>query len=432
MSEPLKLFSGLGLKGAGPDLKSSLATLEAADNPLLNWSLEDFVLFFDHVSREMISVNSPIASLIRDHDLGFLIAWMKAGSIKGMLDNQLSQTKSVKGEFSRAVLPWPRGIAVHWIAGNVPVLGIISLMQGLLSRNKNIVKASKSFGDVLDAILKYISTLSVYNGDRELQGSELLHCSLIIYLERSDIKSQTELSKSADVRVAWGGMEAVTSISSLPSKIDCKDLVFGPKVSFAILTESALDELDTKELLDIADGLSRDIFTFGQAGCNAPHNLILIGDHRRFDEFINLFGAAMTKEAKRNPTRTFQPIDCYNVLQKRFIFRVGNQKRVIEGPEFSYTIFVSEDEAEIQNPLYCHTIQVSNVKKLDDLTDLFPDNPQTVGLVCGQAEKKKFIDKLFSLGVLRITRMGQMALYTQPWDGYFPIHEMVKWVSVEQ
>ena len=51
----------------------------------------------------------------------------------------------------------PQGIAVHWIAGNVPVLGVISLFQSLLTKNKSIIKVPVNFKNVLPALLEDLS-----------------------------------------------------------------------------------------------------------------------------------------------------------------------------------------------------------------------------------------------------------------------------------
>ena len=33
----------------------------------------------------------------------------------------------------------PRGIITHWLAGNVPILGMISLIQGIITKNTNLL-----------------------------------------------------------------------------------------------------------------------------------------------------------------------------------------------------------------------------------------------------------------------------------------------------
>ena len=44
-----------------------------------------------------------------------------------------------------------------------------------------------------------------------------------------------QLSALADVRVAWGGREAVEAIMNLPRRFGTEDIVFGPKTSFVVV-----------------------------------------------------------------------------------------------------------------------------------------------------------------------------------------------------
>ena len=431
MSEPTQLFVGSCIQTAGVELDSQLAALAAATNPIEKWDNEDFVVFFDTVSSQMISTRSPVAELIQEYDLGFIVAWLKKSSIQNMLAIQLEHPMQSQATKDRVALHRPRGIAVHWIAGNVPVLGLISLIQGLLSRNKNVVKAPKSFGHVLVHLLNFIAGVRVQNGEKTLLGSELLGCLLTVYADRSDIEMQTLLSQAADIRIAWGGLEAVETIAALPRKINCRDIIFGPKVSFILMTEDAVNKLSAEEASSMADQIAKDTFAFGQAGCNAPHNLLLYGSHSSFTSFLEYLKVAMGREAKRNDGFSYNPIDSYNVQERRFMYHIGDDKSVVEGDAFSYTLFIDNKHSEIQSPVYCHSLHVSYLDDLGNLASLMPENPQTVGLACSEEQRRDIAEILFDLGVLRVTRVGHMALYTQPWDGYLPIQEMVKWVSFE-
>lgn len=431
MSEAIRLFIGNSIETSGLGLDAQLTALATATNPIEMWSNEDFIAFFDAVSTQMISARSPVAELIQEHDLGFIVAWLKKSSIQKMLAIQLEQPLQSQASKERVTFHRPRGIAVHWIAGNVPVLGLLSLIQGLLSRNKNVVKAPKSFGHILVRLLNFIADVRVQNEEKTLLGADLLGCLLTVYADRSDIESQTLLSQAADVRIAWGGLEAVKTIAALPRKINCRDIVFGPKVSFILMTEDAVTELSSKEAMALADGIARDTFAFGQAGCNAPHNLILNGPPSSFEPFLEHLKLAMHSEAKRNKGFSYEPIDSYNVQERKFLYHIGDGKSVVEGDGFSYTLFVDREHADIHDPIYCHSLFISYVSDLSQLSSVIPDNPQTVGLACSEEQRREIAEILFNLGVLRVTQVGRMSLYTQPWDGYLPIQEMVKWVSLE-
>ncbi len=75
------------------------------------------------------------------------------------------------------------------------------------------------------------------------------------------------MSLKADARIVWGGKSAVDSISFLPKKTTCKDIIFGPKYSFAVFDKSAIESNDFEEYLE---NLVTDIIAFNQKACSSP------------------------------------------------------------------------------------------------------------------------------------------------------------------
>ena len=52
---------------------------------------------------------------------------------------------SIGSDLNLPLFANPQGTALHWLAGNVPVISFISLFQGLLTKNKNVIKVSKTY-----------------------------------------------------------------------------------------------------------------------------------------------------------------------------------------------------------------------------------------------------------------------------------------------
>ena len=138
------------------DLKDILSKFENSRNCLLESSINELIEFFNQISKHWMRKSSPAGEIIKQYKLGFLIPWLKRKNIKEVfLENMgdldiysISQLELNKRKFAV-----PKGIVSHWIAGNVPVLGIISLFQGILAKNKNIVKVPKQFKNILDVLL---------------------------------------------------------------------------------------------------------------------------------------------------------------------------------------------------------------------------------------------------------------------------------------
>src|SRR5271157_2875370 len=81
------------------------------------------------------------------------------------------------------------------------------------------------------------------------------------------------LSTAADLRVAWGGREAVEAIMNLPRRFGTEDIVFGPKTSFVVVGAERLSE--EAEARKTATLVARDTVALGQRGCNSPHTIFV-------------------------------------------------------------------------------------------------------------------------------------------------------------
>lgn len=81
------------------------------------------------------------------------------------------------------------------------------------------------------------------------------------------------MSGSAQVRIAWGGKEAVETVAKYPSMIDCETVVFGPKLSYAVIAREELSSEHAAKKL--ARRVSVDVSVFDQSGCASPHNLYI-------------------------------------------------------------------------------------------------------------------------------------------------------------
>ncbi|MDC0237180.1 hypothetical protein OAL49_01780 [Gammaproteobacteria bacterium] len=428
------LFAGsvFGADSSRHNIETIASIAPSTSSKVRTWNEEQKIYFCDEVAKTLTRGSGDIGRLIRENDIGFVLAWLKRANIVRMLkENRINvgteSTALVKlGKRNYWV---PKGTLVHWIAGNVPVLGIISLFQGILTGNVNLVKAPANFKEVLPRLLEFITQLNFRYHDITLSGSDFLSGVCVLYIEREDLEAQRTLSRLADVRVAWGGMEAVEAISQLPKKIDCKDVIFGPKVSLAMVWTS---QVSTKETADeVADNLANDVFAFNQAGCNAPHNLLLVENEEiDLEVFFSSLLAAFEKRSDRKHF-TADPADAYEVLTKRFIYGSSNEKTCIASAGLEFTLLINRSAPAISPPLYLRTLTISNGGSVEKFLDLFPNNIQTVGMACPDNLSDDAMDKLINAGVCRITKLGQMSLYTNPWDGLLPMNEMVKWVSVE-
>jgi hypothetical protein len=402
-------------------------------NVLTELKTIEIIEAFDEISRYWISKKCGIKNLIRDLEIGFIIPWTKKSNLKRLINLNFNNPKYLDeplydNKFNSIIYGRPLGLAVHWVAGNIPLLAVISLFQSLLTKNKSIVKVPSNLKEVLPQILIDLKKTNFFKRKNKKIINDLLESTLVIHIEKNDTKSQTQLSKSADIRIVWGGMEAVDNIIGLPKKINCRDIIFGPKVSLAFVSKEKLKS--HSNLKKLSKNLSDDVFTFNQTGCNSPHNLI-VESGSNFDlEDIAKKIAHEFNSRSRNKSYFSDPIDKYNILEKKFIFQSEKERKVFSGNKNEWNIFVdNSNNIKIEDPIYCRSIFLTKAKNLNKLGNSLPSNTQSLGLFVSEKRKKEIIKIFSNYGIDRFPDIGKMSLYENPWDGYLPLQQMVKWIS---
>src|SRR5262249_20384523 len=144
---------------------------------------------------------------------------------------------------------------------------------GLLTKNANLVKVSRQNAGVLPYFLAALAQVRYRRPDgKEIAGTLLTDAVRAIYVDREDSASAA-LSALADVRIAWGGRDAVEAIMTLPRRFGTEDIVFGPKTSFVVVgAEKLANEAEARRAAAL---VARDTVALGQRGCNSPHTIFV-------------------------------------------------------------------------------------------------------------------------------------------------------------
>ncbi len=310
----------------------------------------------------------------------------------------------------------PRGVAVHWIAGNVDELGIFSIIQALITKNVSLIKAPSNYENLVDLVnlLKRTKT-------EKLSGEDLVKTISIIYLERDDEKNQKLISESADVRIIWGGLDAVSSIISIPKKPFCEDIVFGPKYSYVILDEEATSKSD------LALKLAFDISMFDQNACSSPHTIFIETKNK---EILNSFGEklsiAMDKVNKLIPKKSISESKAMEIHEIRSENEFSGT--VFSSKDTSWTVVISENDT-LEKPCFSRVVFVKSISNATNLSTFNNKKIQTIGIVMNKEKRLKLIDTLSLHGGDRSPTIGDMSTYENPWDGMFVMDRLVRWVT---
>ena len=355
---------------------------------------------------------------------------VKKKNIENLLKLNLNNYKALDQYIkidNQNIIAHPKGVIVHWLAGNVPVLVIISLFQGLLTKNINIIKAPKNMKTVIVQLLNDISKMKFKTTNKTISGKMLMKSVLVIYIDKHDLEAQSILSKTADVRIAWGGKDAIDSIINLPKRFHTDDIILGPRTSLCVVSRESLQS--SKKISILVKEIARDVFAFNQLGCNSPHNLYLEnGKNVNHLNFIRQLKQAFNIESSRNKKNITSP-KTFEILSDRFLYSTTKNKDVYFGNKGSWNIFYDKKEFQASDPLYGNTLFIKSIDSINLVPKFFSKNIQTVGV---SMPKKRFLDfSKFALKkkALRFVNIGNMTFYNHPWDGFLPMSRMVNWIS---
>jgi hypothetical protein len=414
-------------------LEPLVAQLRAAQERLRTVAFDDLLCLCDAAARSWTEPGHPLADFIRNNRLGFLPLWLRRANLHALAQRSLRGRPEALDRFvplgdrdSMAVRAQPRGIVVHWVAGNVPVLGLLSLVQSMLCKNANVVKVSRSRPGMLPYLLAALSDATFVNARGEaLCGRLLTDTIAVVYSDRDDQAAARELSRLADVRVAWGGREAVEAIINLPRRYGTEDIVFGPKLSFAIVAAERLTDNDTARRT--ASAISADACAFDQQGCNSPHTVFVeSGGAIAPAEFARLLGEAMETESRRVPNEAVDPAAAMNVLGVRTEYAMRGEAH--HSRDIRWAVVYSDEDKGLAEPCYLRTLFVRPVENIFDVAEFCSSQTQTAGLAVDD-RRLALADALTARGVERCPSVGAMRIYDAPWDGLFAMDRLVRWVS---
>ena len=168
-----------------------------------------------------------------------------------------------------------KGTIFHIAPSNVPLNFAYSLIAGLITGNRNIVRLpSRDFLEVSRVIAKINNLLDLKKYD------SLRTLIFLLRYERNEEVNQF-LSNFADVRVIWGGNNTISEVRRALLKPRAFDITFADRYSFCAINAS--EYLKSKKFNDIARAFYNDVYLFDQNACTAPHLIIWVGEKNEIE-----------------------------------------------------------------------------------------------------------------------------------------------------
>ena len=414
-----------------PDLINSITN---AQQYLMSLEVDDIINWLDQICLTWSDRNSEVQRKYANQGINFLIYWFRKKNLKEISDLALRGNRHFLDGFHKVnntnvkLSAQPRGIVSHWISGNVPMLGMLSLIQGIITKNANLVKLPKDNLDIVPSLLASMSKVNIMSlsGDM-IEGKKIVESIACIYYSSSDKTALDEMSLSSQVRVAWGGMEAVETIINLPRRFGCEDIVFGPKTSFMVIGSEKLTNIESAK--KIAKKASIDASQFEQQGCNAPHTVFVEkGGAVSPKEFAKLLSAEMESTSKRIVRDPDTLPDIGKILTLRARYDMLGEAFYSKGLE--WTVLYSDDDSGLADPCYFRTLFVRPISDILEVTDFCSHLTQTAGVALNDKRKEKFALSVTAKGIDRVPDIGAMTAYEVPWDGIFMIDRLVRWCKI--
>ena len=410
-------------------LKEIIASLKSQQEWLNQQPVEAIIGLIGEVAKKWAT--DPKLQRIKDRGLLFLSSWCDEKHLRSVATMGLRGNVGYMDQF----LPFPdsdkhylkanaRGLVCHWLAGNVQILGMFALVQSIISKNVNLLKVSSRDDGVFTDILNGFKDVEyTTEHGHTIKGDDLLKTIAVVYFNRYADKLGEEMSKQADVRIAWGGRESVETVSAYPARYDAETVIFGPKLSYSVIAKEELSSVqDAKKL---ARKVSVDVSVFDQTGCASPHNLYLEeGGAVSPEDFCDILGDSMAKTELQIP----KPLmSLEQVSQIHSIRGVYDFKGTAKGSEtMSWTVLL-DDLDEIDKPVYSRVLFVHKVKSIFDSLKYIDENTQTIGIAAPTEKALEFAMEATKRGVMRLPLIGRMLNFEMPWDGIFLFDRLVKW-----
>ena len=432
-SELKVIMSNADIKSSEPkeQLKEVCDELRKNRERLEKQPIDAIIGLIASVSSKWIT--NPELQHLKDKGLVFISSWLDKKNLTAISQIGLKGNIDYMDKFcpcpdsdKHLMKASPRGLVCHWLAGNVQILGMFALVQSILSKNVNLLRVSSKDDGVFQCLLDtFRGEEYVTENGYIIKGDDLLKTIALVSYPHDDDELGEYMSSQADVRIAWGGREAVQTVAGYPSKIGAETVIFGPKLSFAAISREGLSsEKDAKSL---AKKLAVDVSVFDQTGCASPHNLYIEdGGAVSADRFIELLAEEMEKAEVRIP-KPETPVE--QISQIHSIRGVYDFKgRVIGSSSLSWTLLIDDDNsAELCSPVYSRVLFIHKVNSIFDCLKNVTEDIQTIGLAAPIEKGIKFADEAVKRGVARLPQIGRMLNFEMPWDGIYLFDGLVRW-----
>lgn len=321
----------------------------------------------------------------------------------------------------------PSGIISHVSAGNVFVGAVDTLVQGLITKNVNILKMSSAdpvfpmiFADVLKRC-DYLGTLS--------------RSFALVPFKGGDKAVEAVIKEKSDVLVVYGGEETVKAYRE-GTGFHTRIIEYGPKYSLCILSASMLTDDNMQE---VATTIARDFTMWEQSACSSPH-AVFVDSAEKAEKFAHALADGLQHWAEKIPHSSIPTNEAVEIVRTRELARVdqalGEAELIIPSVECQDWTVILQKQCKFKVSPHHRTafviISPDHATATLDALSSYGKFIQSISLLMPVREKLAMSDALVGIGADRVTDIGMMARrkHGTPHDGTRGTSEMLRWVSI--
>ncbi|MBI2251994.1 MAG: hypothetical protein HYU63_04505 [Armatimonadetes bacterium] len=319
------------------------------------------------------------------------------------------------------------GIILHVSAGNIFLGGIDSLINGMLTKNVNLLKVASS-----DPLFPILFAQSLKEADPR---GMLANNFCVLSFKGGEEKTENYLKKECDAIIVWGGEETVKSYrKNLPLKT--KLIEYGPRIGFAVITQKGIKQ---NELSGLAQSIAKDIIVWDQKACSSPQ-VIYLEQNNNFIKLSKMLAEKLKQMAFDFPPGELILDEKIEITKFREMARAdqafGEAYLFCPKDSLNYSVVYEKDPSLKTSPLgrFIYIKPFKNIqaliKQLKDFSAYF----QSLGICASAMEVKIFSEQLSQIGITRITEIGKMhqGKLGSPHEGSFQTQELIKWINIEE
>ncbi|MEY2232657.1 MULTISPECIES: acyl-CoA reductase [Streptomyces] len=320
----------------------------------------------------------------------------------------------------------PVGMVAHIAPGNAATVAPLSIVEGLLAGNVNVLKTSSDDTLLTQHLMAELAALD---------PSGALAARIVVLRFPSSRQEWLRLMCApADAVAVWGGEAAVEGVAAhVPA--GCRLVEWGHRISFAYLTADAWSDAGT------LDALADDVCLYEQEACSSPQVVYL--DTEDEDEvfgFAERFAAVLATRppaATGAPAEESDPAEAAELTTTELMARLEEHlglTRVFAAPDGSWRVMADTRSPLTASPLH-RSVWVKPLPRKRLIATLRPMRRylQTAGIAGSATDIAELSRTALAAGVTRVTPVGAMlrSYAGEPHDGVYALQRYSRRVAVQ-